>query len=64
MVINGYGYAVQAMGVNSRVLTSRLIFSALTFDDLRTEIASRHSILIGFAPSAGYALPMGPSILD
>ena len=59
MVINGYGYAVQAMGVNSRVLTSRLIFSALTFDDRRTEIASGRPILIGFAPSGGYALPNG-----
>jgi hypothetical protein len=51
LLLNGYGQLANQVGVFSRVLTSTLLFSALTMDQLATEIAAGRPVLAGISPS-------------
>jgi hypothetical protein len=57
IVVDNYGWALRSLGVNSRVLTSQIVFSALTFEDARNEIANGRPLFIGFAPGGGISVP-------
>jgi hypothetical protein len=56
-VVEGYGWAVRSFGINSRVLSSQMVFSALSFEATRNEIAAGRPIFVGFSPSGGIAIP-------
>ena len=55
LLIDGYGVVAQQF-TNSRVLSSILIFSALTFNDTAREIDASRPIIAGISPQ-GYSYP-------
>jgi Papain-like cysteine protease AvrRpt2 len=55
-LIDQYGMVANQLGVPSRVLTSALLFSPLSMDDVMTEIDAGRPILAGISPG-GYAFP-------
>jgi hypothetical protein len=60
-LINQYGLVANQAGVQSRVLTSALAFSALSMDGVMTEIVAGPPILAGISPG-GYAFLMSPNM--
>ena len=56
-VIDGYGLFVRSIGRSSRVLSSSLIFRALSKQEIASEIASGRPVVVGIAPGGGFALP-------
>jgi hypothetical protein len=55
-LIDNYGRRANAMGASSRVLSSRLAFSALSFEGVVREIDKDRPIMAGISPT-GFALP-------
>lgn len=57
-LIDNYGAFVYAtLGIPSRSLSSTLVFRALTFAEVVTEIASGRPVVVGISPGSGFALP-------
>lgn len=56
-IINGYGPFLRSYGISSRVLSSTLVFRALTTGEIADEISAGRPVVIGIAPSGGVALP-------
>jgi hypothetical protein len=55
-LINGYGIAANQYGFPSRVLSGRLLFNALTMQQVVTEIDAGRPIIAGISPG-GFAYP-------
>jgi hypothetical protein len=56
VLIDGYGTAARQLGLQSRVLSSSLLFAPLSFNETAEQIDAGQPILAGISPQ-GYAYP-------
>lgn len=56
-VIVGYGGFLRQNGVQSRSLVATLEFRSLSAAEIKTEIDAGRPVVVGIAPSGGFALP-------
>jgi hypothetical protein len=55
-LVNGYGVLAVQLGIPSPVLSSSLLFSYLSYQQVKTEILGSRPIVIGISPT-GFSLP-------
>lgn len=59
LLVNGYGRLAQSFGLQSRVLSSSLLFAPLSMQDVMAEISARRPVLAGISPN-GISFPDFP----